>query len=519
MNNTLIVGWDGAPFVQVEKWIDEGHLPNLAEIRDDGYFGPLETVSYIMSPCAWSTFLTAKNAGKHGIYDFYGDEFRDGQYFREPINATARVEPELWQILNQQGYAAGVINVPITYPAEELDGHMVSGVLAPDVYDESFAYPGDLLESFDRLDEYLIDLDVSKDDDKNVFIDRVHEMVERRTDLILHCIENGKPVDLLLAVFTSPDRLAHYYWHFEDETHPYRETESAETLEEYRHAMRELFELLDEKLGIIVDRYAEIHGERANVTVLSDHGMDSLKTLFLVNQWLAEEGYLVFDEDKGVDAEELPEEKEYIFGKVDWEQTQAYSIGKAGEIYINLEGREPEGSVSPEEYDEVREEIAEKLRLLTDPKTGEEVLGAVTPREELFDGPHVDSAPDLFVSMDDGYYSLGYFFEENVFLTNNRSDAPFVTGIEDGAGILCQAGPDFSQHDQRVDIGLGDYLPTLLYALGLDVPDDVDGHVVKELATNSERDVSTRRFTDEIAGESDGISESAKERLEDLGYR
>lgn len=524
---TLIVGWDGAPFDIVGEFIEDGALPNLERLSEQGHFGPLDTVPYVMSPCAWSTFLTGKNAGKHGVYDFYASDFREGQYFREPIDASARQEPELWKLLNAQGTTAGAINVPVTYPAESLEEYMVTGVLSPGVDDEQFTYPSDLLDEYEELDEYLIDLDVGKHDNKASFIERVYQMVEARTELILHCIEQGTDVDVLMAVFTSPDRLAHYYYHFQDETHPYRETESAETLEQYRHVMRDLFELLDEKLGLIVERFEEQYDEPINVSVVSDHGMDSLEEMFFLNQWLAESGYLVFDEEtRNIDAEELPSEKQYVFGRVDWEQTTAYSIGKAGDLYLNLEGREPQGSVPESEYEHVREELAEDLRGLTHPETGESVVDSITPREDHFEGPYTEIAPDLLVSLKDGYFSLGYLFEDQLFMRNDRTDTPFVTGIEDGPGILCQAGSSFATRESTPDIGLIDYVPTLLHALDLELPSDVDGRVVDDLVAEAQQGSSVATLSEgaersvaESSFSSDDVAESVKDRLEDLGYK
>ncbi len=519
---TLLIGWDGAPFADISEWVDAGELPNLAAIASEGYFGPLETVPYVMSPCAWSTFLTGKNAGKHGVYDFYANDFREGQYFREPIDASARREPELWDLLNAQGLSAGMVNVPVTYPPDQFEEYMIAGVLAPGTDDPQFTHPPDLLDEFDTS-EYLIDLDVSKSEATADFVDRLHEMVERRTDLLLHCIDNAPEVDVLMAVFTSPDRLAHYYWHFQDDSHPYRATESPEALDQYQHVVRDLFGTLDENLGRIRERFEQRHGEQANVAVLSDHGMDSLEELFFINQWLAENGYLTFDNpDAETDPEDLPDEKQYVFGRVDWEQTQAYSIGKAGEIYINLEGREPQGVVTQSDYERVRAEIAADLREAVDPRTDEGVVDSVTPREDLFDGPHVDIAPDLFVTMADGYYSLGYLFEDRVFMTNDRSDTPFVTAVEDRAGILCQSGPAFTTREDQVEIGLTDYVPTLLHGLGNAVPADADGRVVTDLLARSEQPstfelaAADHSTADE---DSDDVSDSVKQRLEDLGYR
>jgi len=524
-DTSLVIGWDGAPFNTLSEWVTEGKLPNLQKLSEDGYFGPLETTPYIMSPCAWSTFLTGQNAGSHGVYDFYSNNFREGKYFREPIDARVRDASEFWEVFNEQDKSVGLINVPVTYPASEIDDFMISGVLSPSTDDDRFVHPPDFLDDFESLDDYLIDLDMSKNDDRDVFVANLERMVEMRAELINYCIEEAEDLDVLMAVFTSPDRLSHYFWHFESESHPYRGAESDEQMAEYEGILFDLFQTLDAKLGDISQKFQNKYGDDANVAVVSDHGMESLERIFFINEWLERKGYLTFQENPDpVDEDELPSEKEYVFGQVDWETTQAYSIGKAGEIRLNLEGREPTGCVSPEDYDEVREAIMGDLRDAKDPRTGAKLTESVTTREKLLDGENVDSAPDIFVTIADGCYSLGYLYNAEVMMVNDEPEAPFVTGIEDGPGIICQSGPVFCTEDESINMGLVDYLPTLLHAMGLEVPANMDGEVKTDILSDERMggtQVSFRRGqAGEMAeqGEREGTSEEVKDRLEDLGY-
>jgi predicted AlkP superfamily phosphohydrolase/phosphomutase len=523
-DSSLVIGWDGAPFHLIKPLIDRGELPNLERIVDNGYFGPLETTPYVMSPCAWSTFLTGKNAGKHGVLDFYSNEFREEKYFREPVNARDRQAREFWELYNDQDRSVGTINIPVTYPAADMDQFQISGVLAPSVYDDNFVTPDEFLSDFDSLDEYLIDLDMGKDDDKDEFLAKIQKMVEKRTELIKYAIRESDDIDVLLALFTSPDRLSHYFWHFHDESHPYRETESEEDLDKYQNALTNLFKTLDDELGEIRETFEAEYGSNTNIAVVSDHGMDSLETMFFVNEWLSRNGYLTFKDDpEEFDSEELPSEKEYVFGNVDWENTDAYSIGKAGEIYINLEGREPTGSVSPEDYDEVRESIIDDLESLTDPSTGENVTESIQPRENLFEGPLTEKAPDIFVTLSDGCYSLGYLYNERMFQRNNQAGAPFVTGIEDKPGIMCQSGPAFRDSEDQVEMGLADYFPTLMHAMGLDIPEDLDGRVAEELLADSYRENQVvyregQEMNRQTTEDDSETADSVKDRLEDLGY-
>jgi len=236
-----------------------------------------------------------------------------------------------------------------------------------------------------------------------------------------------------------------------------------------------------------------------------------------------EDGDLVPTE--AFDNERLASEKEYIFRKVDWENTQAYSVAKAGDIYVNLEGREPEGSVPEEEYKSVVRSIEQDLRDYGDPETGEKIIETVERKDEVFTGPHIDKAPDLHITLSNGYYSLGQLYgdRDQVLMTNDDEDLPFVTGIEDGAGILALSGPDI-ESDEQVQFGLEDFLPTLLYKFGLPVDDDFDGRVVEGLfsdefrADNPVETESGGGSTDREDSTTDEGREKVKDRLEDLGY-
>jgi predicted AlkP superfamily phosphohydrolase/phosphomutase len=522
----LVVGWDGAPFSLISELVEAGELPTLERIAEEGYFGPLNTVPYVMSSCAWSTFLTGKNAGKHGVYDFFANEFDEGSYFRQPIDATEREVNELYRILNDHDYSVGMINVPTTYPAPDVGEFFVSGILSPSTDDSRFVSPPDFLDDFDGLDEYQIDLNVGKDDDRDEFLDVLNSMVDNRADLTRYAIHESDDPDFFFTVFTAPDRLSHYFWHFTDEDHPYFATESLTAREKYGDVLVDLFKKLDDELAEIIDAFNEEHVEEPVVAIVSDHGMDSLDRIFFVNKWLRQQGFLTFKKETEVfDNERLASEKEYIFGKVDWENTQAYSVAKAGDIYVNLEGREPEGSVPEEEYESVIRSIDQDLRDYGDPETGEKVIETVERKDEVFTGPHIDKAPDLHITLSNGYYSLGQLYgdRDQVLMTNDDEDLPFVTGIEDGAGILALSGPDI-ESDEQVQFGLEDFLPTLLYKFGLPVDDDFDGRVVEGLFSDSfcaDNPVETKpggTGTDREDVTTDEGREKVKDRLEDLGY-
>jgi len=523
----LLVGWDGAPHELVADLLDAGELPNLASLVDDGYFGPLETVPYVMSSCAWSTFLTGMNAGKHGVYDFYANSFREGSYFREPIDSTDRDGRDLGLLLNERDRTIGQLNVPMTFPAPPVDEFAITGMITPGIDSAGFVHPSGFLDDYESLRDYRIDVGEGKDADRETFLDALDATVESRLDMACYCLEQSQDLDVFFVVFTCPDRLSHYFFHFLDEDHPFRANESTADLERYRDVLPDLYRDLDGRLGTLIEAFREEHGEGL-VGVVSDHGMRSLGHVFHVNKWLAQEGYLTFKpefDDPGSISKKLDNRVEYIFGKVDWSETVAYAMGKRGAIYVNLEGREPEGCVSSEEYDEVVAAVKKDIARVVDPRTGDEVVEAVRTREDLFHGPHIDRAPDLLLRLSEGYYPFGYAFEldkPNLFSSNDWPDMPFVTGIEDGDGILALSGPRIADHPDRVGVGLVDMAPFLLHYLGQPVPENMDGEVpVGLLDAGDPDDVQYAPAGEPPQTDPDPPRETddrVKDRLEDLGY-
>lgn len=528
----LIVGWDGAPFSLINDLIDRGDLPVLESIAENGYFGPLNTVPYVMSSCAWSTFITGKNAGKHGIYDFYADDFREQSYFRNPINSTARDSNEIGHILNRHGKRIGKLNVPMTFPASNVNKFTVTGMLTPSKQSDGFCHPENFLSEFEELDRYRIDSGEGKDADRDEFLSEIEHIVESRFEIALYAIEKEQ-VDVFFVVFTSPDRLSHYYYHFYDKNHPFRKNESNADLEKYADAIPNLFKNLDSKLGEIKHMFESEYGKEPLTAVVSDHGMESLDRILHVNKWLSNNGYLEFkdgvrDTKSTVSRkteEVLDERVEYIFGNVNWENTQAYSVGKRGAIYINQKGREPEGLVPNSERDQVIGSLIDDLSSITDPETGKEIIESVHTRDEIFHGPHVEEAPDILLSLTDGYYPFGYAFaleKTDIISTNDWSHMPFVTGIESGPGILAIEGEKISSTASEIDAGLKDFLPTLLHYLNLSVPKDMDGQVLQEILIDDQlqeitfEDSRKAESTDTDSSESD--QQAIKDRLKDLGY-
>lgn len=272
---------------------------------------------------------------------------------------------------------------------------------------------------------------------------------------------------LLVAVFLFPDRIQHMLYRFSDTEHPNHDPELAAR---YGGGIADAYRDMDRIVGETMDRVPP--GTR--FLVVSDHGFHSFRKQFNVNTWLAENGYLQAPEDPTGQRrlEDLFDPLARFFTGVDWSRSQAFALGLSG-IYLNQQGREPQGVVAPgEEREALIERLTADLLAFHDPETGEPVVRSVHRREEIYEGPFVEEAPDLILGLEPGYRigwqsTLGGFPEAAITpnLDNWSGDH---CSMEDTAGVLVSNLP-------LREGALRDIAPTVLDLLGVSVPAEMDG--------------------------------------------
>jgi len=209
---------------------------------------------------------------------------------------------------------------------------------------------------------------------------------------------------------------------------------------------------------------------------------------------------------------------------VDWSSTKAYSRGNYGQIFINLKGREPQGIVEPgREYEELRDEIIHDLRQFRDPQTGEKIIGEILTKEEFYNGPYVDKAPDIsFIARDMRYKPLGIL----EFASRHLIEDTFGnSGDHRMNGLIALMGEGIKANEIISGAQIIDVAPTILHLLGLPVPVDMDGKVLKEALREDLLASHPVRYTEAPEGRggqagaySQEESELIEERLKALGY-
>jgi predicted AlkP superfamily phosphohydrolase/phosphomutase len=497
-----------------------------------------------MTATAWTSFVTGKGPGKHGIYDW--TEPMPRSYVYEPVDSRKVKSETILEMASEAGLRVASVNLPLTYPCRPLNGVAVSGMLTPDKSSPGFTYPPSFKEEIERLSpDYLIDTHLSDSfEDIIPFCDRLEAMLEERGKVVRHLLDQ-EPWDLFVTVWVEMDRMQHCIWQFIDPKHPFYDPEGAARYEE---RILDVYRLLDVRVGEMVDR----RGDNCDIIFISDHGFGPCRAKVFLNTWLAKAGFLAFKEggsekrgrlnqvrglmDKvGLDTRKIVETaKRFGAGRlirsqgaalsrfasgIDWAQTQAFCHG-TNSIRINLEGREPQGSVSTEDYEGVRQAIKEALLAMRD-ADGNVVVTDVQTREELYSGPEVDRASDLFIADHD--HAVWFYYSEGEMPDTLFENSGWASGNHKPNGIFLGHGPSFSKGTWVDEPKIIDIAPTLLSLLGIPIPDDVDGRVLKETFAKGQcPEVLWREATGFAGVAGTGFSDAERaeieERLRGLGY-
>jgi predicted AlkP superfamily phosphohydrolase/phosphomutase len=533
----LIFGVDGATFDLILPWAAAGHLPNFARLIAGGVHGDLEsTLPPVTSP-AWPTFMTGCNPGKHGVFDFIrpkGDGF-------DLVNSTSIRQPTIWQILSQAGLKVGIMNVPVTYPAQPVSGFMITGLLSP-TRGGNICYPANLIRRYEpELGPYRIVPRVQYTPGaEEAFAADTYDLIETHGRWGAHLMQR-EPWDVFMLHFLSLDVLQHAMWRFMDKAHPRHESSA------FEHAIREGYVRVDRAIGRMLDQV----DDDTIVMVMSDHGFGPLHAIVNLNIFLMERELLKLKSDpwtqfkayafrKGVTpatvfrwmsrlgmhnvvARVSKGTRNRMMGKflsydsVDWSRTLAYSMGHVGQVYLNIAGREPHGIVHREEREAVLQRVMDTLMELRGPD-GRALVTNLIPRKETYHGSHAEHGPDLHVVLDD--YKMISF---PLFATNGRTVTQQIrgdSGCHRREGIFIASGPGVRRRASISGANLMDLAPTILHLVGLPVKSEMDGRVLTDIL-EMPAPVRYEEVQTDIAQEA-GLSadETAEveERLRSLGY-
>jgi predicted AlkP superfamily phosphohydrolase/phosphomutase len=434
-------------------------LPNLKKMQEDGIWGKVQGSLPSNSPTAWTCALSSRNPGAFG---FWGISSRDTLSYDESKSIDVKTKDQrvksLYTILPNLGQKVAILGVPITSPPPRIPGgYCISDSLEQDRA-KGFTWPKTLVDEIRGLvGEYLLDtgpLSMEKDH----ALKTIYEMDSQRFSLLKYFM-GKKQCDCVVAVITGMDKMARHFARYWDENHRKHEPDPR-----YKSAFRDYSLWLDKQIGEVRDAL----DESTVFLILSDHSTQRLEGKINLNEWLIQEGYMYL--------REYPSEPTAIeMLNVEWSKTKAWAMGTSGQVYINLKGRESDGTVDPSEYEKLLDELIGKLKEVPDEK-GNLLKTRLFKRHEIYSGPFADYAPDLFVFFDEGRWKttdLVGFGSRNLYsLDPSQTKEDGAEGMD---GYFCLAGPGIPRKGEYVGASLLDMAPTVLDVMDLEIPSEMEG--------------------------------------------
>lgn len=483
---TVIIGLDGATWDTLKYWIDQGDLPNIEKLVENGTHGILKSVIPPVTSPAWKCYSTGKNPGKLGVYWWSNFDRDRGRLV--PPNSYSFKSKDLWDYLGEEDMKSAVINMPTTYPPKPLNGIMVSGFGAPiQNLDEEFSYtyPEEFQKEIEEEYGYETVIPNPRSYGKERLGRKVKELIEQRFDLARDMIISGE-FDFINVTIFYINSLQHFFG--KDEV------------------VRKAWKFIDEKIG-------ELQEENIRTVIVSDHGTAQIKRSVAINNWLIEKGYLQLEkdfgdhikkiEDKigslfGIDESEIPGKSakiKYAPGillnyllpgrlskkwiglmgdiptgmiglKIDWENSLALGLGQ-GPIYLNIDKL-------GDDYEEFKEKMISELKSIRDPRTNEKIFDEVFEKKDLYKGEYAEDAPDIALLPKKGYEIHGGI-TDRIF---HKKRVGWTTGNHPD-GIFLAHGPNIRKGTKIEGAKILDIAPTILHMMDVKIPKDMDGKVLK----------------------------------------
>jgi predicted AlkP superfamily phosphohydrolase/phosphomutase len=475
MQRTLLIGLDGATFTVLDPYMERGVMPFLRDLTQRGVRADLRTVMPPLTPPAWTSLMTGKRPGQHGVFDFFQKEAPGSEYYGFATSQDIRA-PTIWSLASEHGERVISLNFPMMFPPPAVHGTVVPGGWMPWRQLRLGCHPPGLFDRLKRLPsfnprELALDMELEAkaiegcpDEEYADWIQLHTRREERWFEILRHLMSDDEPAQLVALMFDGVDKLQHLCWRFVDpRCRPATPTP-------WEREMVALCEGYFRRLDAMLLEMVELAGEDATVVVASDHGFGPSWDLFHLNTWLEREGYLAWKEGVAVDGGAQPQigfaqMTRHVY-ELDWERTVAYAATPTsqGINVVRGEGREA-----------LRIELIERLRQVRNPTGGRPLVVDVLTREEAFPGPYGDLAPDLFLVLEDG-----------VAVSILRSDSlwrrrPQPKGNHDWRGVFLAAGPGISAGAEIDELSIVDLAPLVLYSLGVPIPDDMEGRLPIEI--------------------------------------
>lgn len=288
----ILIGWDGADWQIIDHLLEEGKMPNLARLLKNGVRVRLKTIEPILSPVIWTTIATGVGPKRHGIIDFVATNTATGE--KIPVTSNLRRSQALWNMISNAGLKVGVVGWLATWPAETVNGYLVSDRVASQSVDfsdswvhlsEGKVYPPGL---WDRLEGKIEYPDRIGPDSLRFFFDpgqmenlpskrRAEEMLEGMKTILASSrtftsmamlLRQQEPANFEAIYYRGIDRVSHLFMPYRA---PLMEGIDPVEMEILGKVVDRFYQYQDSLLSVILDGV----GEETAIILCSDHGFRS----------------------------------------------------------------------------------------------------------------------------------------------------------------------------------------------------------------------------------------------------
>jgi predicted AlkP superfamily phosphohydrolase/phosphomutase len=475
----MIFGLDGATFTVLDDLVKRGIMPNLQQFLCEGTRAKLLSTIPPLTPLAWSSLITGCHPGRHGILGFFQYSSATSSVFQLASSRQFTAET-IWSIVNRQGRRAATFNFVVHQPAPKIDGWAIPGWVSWR-WMKQFSHPNDVIDhlksTLPGFDVKTLAMDMEEEgkaiagaplDDYQSWVG-LHIARERMWYGVIQHLMAERPAELVGLVFDGVDKIQHLLWRYLDPT--LRPQLPGEDFLQTQDMTLDYFREVDRLLGDTMSRY----GDDTTILICSDHGFTGSTEIVYINTWLEKQGYLTWKPEMPCESngsQRLDATVAFVP-----EQTKAYAMTTSSNgIYINVKGKRDETGIETADYESFRRELIDALlNRCCHPETGEALVTRVWTREEAFAGPNMENAPDLTLQLRDfGFVSVRR--TSTIYALR-----PDIMGTHHPEGILIARGPGIRKDATISPVHLTDIAPTILYAMDLEIPQELQGRVIQEM--------------------------------------
>jgi predicted AlkP superfamily phosphohydrolase/phosphomutase len=505
----------------IDKWCQEGKLPVLRKLRQEGVWTRLSSPSYISSGCAWPSLNLGTNPAKHGI-GFFHREIKNGTYQIIKKYADQVHGEPFWEHLGRAGFRSAVFDLAMTLPSPDINGTIVVNWGSEHPSWKTSSYPKVVIKEIIRnvgrhpLADWYQQRMASKEECKEI-ADKILAGIDLRTRALQYILEKGE-FDFVFCNYSEPHWAGHMFWHLHDKHHPEHVPEHAAYCGD---VIQHTYQACDRAVGEIIRKFPE-----ANIVVISNIGIGShaggdmmapeilrrlgmsakqkaSSPLGLVKRMLLGRSGPVLaiqQVERLIGPAMITRIRKFIPERLwdtwtrrllglgnNWRDSRVFLLpgDNSSLIRVNLHGREPRGRVQPgDEYKRLCVELADAFMELVNPATGELAVEKVVILREHLQGDQIDQLPDLAVV----WKNFGVPIEAVESPRIGRVEIPEFNKRSGGhwhEGFLIGMGPAFRKGVSLEPNDLTDVAPTILALFGLPTPDYMDGRVIAEAMNKS----------------------------------